>query len=67
MGRVLAGIGDRMLAAVLPHTTAAGCLPPEVYYECLYPHSCNNAHEMTYLYCRTDCAGHATCSAIGCC
>jgi hypothetical protein len=67
MGRALATVGDRMLAAVLPHTTAAGCLPSSTYYECLYPHSCNNAHEMTYIRCTSDCSGKYTCEAVGCC
>jgi hypothetical protein len=67
MGRALARIGDRMLAAVLPHTTAAGCLPSNTYYECKYPHSCNNAHEMSHIRCTSNCAGVYNCEAVGCC
>jgi hypothetical protein len=67
MGRALARIGDRMLAAVLPHTTAAGCLPSNTYYECLYPHSCNNAHEMSHIRCTSNCKGVYNCEAVGCC
>lgn len=67
MARALARIGDRMLAAVLPHTTAAGCRPSDSYYECKYPHSCNNAHEMTYIHCTSNCAGVYNCQVIGCC
>ena len=66
MGRALAKIGDRMLAAVLPHTTAAGCRE-QSYTECQYPHSCNNNREMTLINYKIDCAGHLTTTVIGCC
>lgn len=67
MGRVLARVGARMLAAVLPQTTAAGCRPPSIYYECAYPHSCNNYSQLSYIKCETYCSGATNCITIRCC
>jgi len=53
MGRALAKIGDRMLAAVLPHTTAAGC-QGKSYSECQYLKSRNSNREMTSIVYKID-------------
>lgn len=66
MARALSVLGDRLLAAVLPQTTAAGCLPTQHYTTCKYKSSCDNAYTTQYR-CTTNCAGVANCIPTGSC
>jgi hypothetical protein len=66
---MISRMGDRMLAAVLPKSTAAACLKQPPFKTCSTPTHCDGlgSSYKTYLQCQVNCAGQRTCHKIGCC
>jgi hypothetical protein len=59
MLRLMSRLGDRMLSALVPQTTAAACVPPEQWVEE------SNLADCSCRSCHYNCYGAAVCGSWG--